>query len=168
MVSIASSCVFIELDTTSPQIAVYAPRYTTADIVNEIVIEANESLSEYQDIYAIDSVGVRHDYTFQRVADDQFVGLIRFNDFPLGITTIYARLKDDVDNFSETVQATLLVKESTPSLKLGIRDSQRAITVNSRIRLHDVSETIRNTRADDKVKRHITLSDRKRTVDIRE
>lgn len=168
MVSLASSCVLIELDTTSPQIAIYAPRYTTQDIVNEIVIEANEALADYQDVYAVDSGGVRHDYTFEQAEPQQFVGLIRFNDFPLGIATIYARLKDDVDNYSETASATLLVKESTPSLNLEIGDSQRSVSVNLRIRVQDASDAVRSTRADDKVKRHITLNDRKRTVDIRE
>lgn len=168
MVSLASSCVFIELDTTSPQIAIYAPRYTTQDIVNEIVIEANEALADYQDVYAVDSGGVRHEYTFEQAQPQQFVGLIRFNDFPLGIATIYARLKDDVDNYSETVSATLLVKESTPSLNLEISDRHRSITADSLIRMQGVSDKIRSTRTDDKMKRHITLNDRKRTVDMRE
>jgi hypothetical protein len=124
-----SSYITIELDTTSPKVEVFAPKYTTDDIINTITVEASEKLANYQDIYVIDSNGVRHDYTFERDSDTTFVGVIRFVNYPLGIATIYARMKDEVDNFSNVASTSVEIKEGLTLLSLEISDSVRDVSL---------------------------------------
>jgi hypothetical protein len=119
-----SSYVILELDTTPPIIEMYAPRYTTSDTVNVITIESNESLAEYQDIYVIDANGDRHDFTFYRESNTEYVGAVRFNNIPTGIVEIFARMKDDVDNFSNVVSATIEVKNTLQSAVGKASDSE--------------------------------------------
>ena len=78
------------LDTTSPNIRINAPLKTTYNIHTYIVIDSSEPLMEYQDIYIIDSNGVRHDLVFL-YQDDRYFGDIIFNEsYSIGIATIYA------------------------------------------------------------------------------
>lgn len=114
--------VLIELDRTPPQINIYAPRYTTKEIVNTIIIESNEPLSNYQEIYVIDYDGVRHDYTFSKDGENRYIGNIRFANFNYGIVTLYARLQDNVGNISSVTSFPIEIKDSISSLKLDIRD----------------------------------------------
>ena len=113
-----SSYVYLELDRTPPIIEIYAPSYTTKDLVNEIIIQSNEKSSLSQnEIYAIDSNGDRHEYTFDYMDDiNQFVGLIKFSNFPVGIATIYARVRDEVGNMSNRVSKSINIKESLTML----------------------------------------------------
>jgi hypothetical protein len=132
--------VLIELDTTSPQIEVFAPRYTTDDIINKITIESNEKLANYQEVYVIDSKGLRHDYTFSRDSENTFTGIIRFINYPLGIATIYARMKDEVDNFSNIASTSIEIKEGLTLLSLDIKDSAMNIEIKDgsmRIEIED-------------------------------
>ena len=100
------------LDTTSPNIRINAPQKTTYNIHTYIVIESNELLMEYQDIYIIDGNGTRHDVTFL-YQDDKYFGDIVFNEtYSIGIATIYARLKDSVGNLSELASATFNIVET--------------------------------------------------------
>lgn len=122
-----TSYVLIELDTTPPDINIYVPSYTTNDLTNEIIIESNESLSNYQEVYVIDSNGDKHDYVFEKVSDKQFLGIVKFANFPMGTSTIYARMKDEVDNLSEIASKSFVIKESLTLLVLDIKDLQRDI-----------------------------------------
>lgn len=106
------SYVVINIDTTNPTISIYAPNYTTQDVVNTITIEADEPIADYQEIYLIDSLSNRYDYTFAKEADNQYVGRIRFNNLPLGVHTMYARVKDEVNNFSNIAVKQIEIKES--------------------------------------------------------
>lgn len=106
------SYVVLNIDTTNPHIEVYAPSYTTPDVVNTITIESSEPVAIYQDIYIIDSQNVRHDYTFLKEDENTYVGRVRFNNLPYGVHTIYARLKDDVDNYSNTAMKSFEMRES--------------------------------------------------------
>lgn len=120
-----SSYVILELDTTAPHIDIYAPSYTTSSALNIITIEADETLAEYQDIYVIDNKGNRHDFTFNRDSDNQYVGAVRFNTMPLGIVQIYARMKDEVDNFSNVASATIEIKNTLQSATAKVSDISR-------------------------------------------
>lgn len=122
-----SSYVLIDLDTTKPEISIYAPRYTTEEITNVITIEANEALSTYQEIYIIDSAGQRHDYTFEKESDNNFVGRIRFNNLPLGIAIIHARVTDEVDNVSDLALSAIEIKKAITLLSLEINEFNRVI-----------------------------------------
>jgi hypothetical protein len=134
------SYVTLELDTTSPTIEIFAPKYTTETITNVITIESNEKLAKYQDIYVIDSKGVRHDYTFEKDSDNTYVGIIRFNNYPIGIATIYARMKDEVDNFSNVATSSIEIKEGLTLLSLEIKDSVRELELKDTVRSVEVDE----------------------------
>lgn len=137
----------LNLDTTPPEVKIIAPQYTSPDIFTHIIIESNEPLMEYQDIYIIDSVGVRHNLIFS-FEETELNGTIQLNSFSQGISTIYCRLKDEAGNLSELVSKTinimegniltislkecaygLTLKETTP--KVDIRISQRKCDVES-------------------------------------
>jgi hypothetical protein len=124
-----SGYVIIGLDTTKPEIEIYAPKYTTKEITNTITIKSNEALADYQEIYVIDSYGDRYDYTFEKESNSEFVGLIKFSNLPIGVVTIYARMKDDVDNYSDTVSLPINLKESLSLLKVDIRDYNKDLNV---------------------------------------
>jgi hypothetical protein len=106
------SYVVLTIDTTNPTVTIYAPSYTTQDVVNTITVEADEPIADYQDIYIVDSQSVRHDYVFAKEDENTYVGRVRFNDLPLGVHTMYARVKDDVDNYSNVAMKVFEVKES--------------------------------------------------------
>jgi hypothetical protein len=103
--------ILIELDTTGPRVEIHAPSYTNKSAKTPINIVANESLASYQEIYIMDAEGVRHDLTFLH-SDNEFVGEMYFNDYPLGVTTIYARVKDTVDNMSNLASFSFYIRES--------------------------------------------------------
>jgi hypothetical protein len=111
-----SSYLTIEFDKTSPIISVFAPRYTTNDVFNTITIESNEKLAEYQDVVIVDSEGNEHGVTFERANDKQYIGNIKFYNLPLGLTRINARMKDDVDNYSNTAYAIIDIKTSIDTI----------------------------------------------------
>lgn len=98
------------LDTNSPKLEIIAPQYTSPDINTEIIIESSEPLLNYQDIYIIDNLGIRHDIILNFNVTE-LTGKVRLNDFPLGIATIYCRLKDEVGNLSELVSKTINITE---------------------------------------------------------
>lgn len=122
-----SSYVIVELDTTAPHIDIYAPRYTTRESLNIITIESDEALAEYQDVYVLDKNGDRHNFTFNRDTDNQYIGIIKFNTMPLGIVQIFARMKDEVDNFSNVASATIEIKNTLQSAVAKVNDKARFI-----------------------------------------
>lgn len=125
-----ASYVEIYFDTSKPTIDVYAPSYTDTELLNEIVVEANEPLSEEHTAYVIDSLGYRHDYTFEKEEENKLVGIIRFATYPLGIATIYVESYDEVLNKSNIVEKSIEIREALTLLKLDIREIDRDINTN--------------------------------------
>lgn len=126
-----ASYIYLELDTTPPEIEIYAPSYTTTDVLNEIVINSvDDKEIVSHEIYVIDSNGNRHDYTFQKSEDGtQYIGIVVFSLFPIGMTTIYAQMTDDVGNISNIVERSFEIKESLTTLVLNIEDKQYENTI---------------------------------------
>ena len=122
-----ASYIVIEFDRTAPEIEMFAPSYTTNEITTVITIEANESMSSYQEFYAIDNLGNRHIYTFHQEDPNTYIGRIRFNTVPLGLVNLYARVKDEVDNISDVAMATIEVKEHNQLLKLSTKHAARNV-----------------------------------------
>lgn len=103
----------LELDTTGPIIQINAPTYSSRESDNIITVVGNETLSSYQDIYIVDSTGVRHDVTFSFDGNETFTGDIVFNGYPIGVATIFAQLQDEVGNNSNIAQAHISIIAST-------------------------------------------------------
>lgn len=138
--------VFINIDTTSPNIEIYAPSYTTNELLNEITIQANEQLSlNNSKVYAIDSNGVRYDYTFQ-LEGDKYVGYVKFSDVPVGsIVTLYAQVADDYDNVSNLISKAVFVANQVTKLSLDIDDKPFiSVSVSDEQRKLDISDEARN------------------------
>jgi hypothetical protein len=117
-----SSYVVLTIDTTNPNVEIYAPSYTTRDVTNVIRIEANEPITNYQEFYVIDSNDVRHDYVFAQEDENTWIGRIRFNDLPYGVHTIYARVKDLVNNYSNLAVKPFELRESLRKGNIAISD----------------------------------------------
>lgn len=99
----------LDLDTTAPNVEIYAPYFTTPNATAYIFVEADEPLDNWQEIYTIDSAGTRRDYTFHFDGNSQFTGEISMIDYPEGNVTICARVRDTVHNTSHLVEKTMLV-----------------------------------------------------------
>ena len=138
------SYVLVTLDTTPPQIQIFAPSYTTRELTNYITIRSNEPISSYQEVYVIDSDNVRHDYTFKKEVDS-LIGTMKFSNFPLGSAIIYATLADEVENLSETASKPIHIRENLTSLRLDIKDyaAQVAIEDNTAFKLIQMNDTSR-------------------------
>jgi hypothetical protein len=137
-----ASYVVLNIDTTSPNIEIYAPSYTTTDILNEIVVQADESLSlDYYELYAIDSNGIRYNYDFL-LDDDRFIGHVKFADMPVGsIITFYAKVMDKVGNVSNLIEKAIHIADSITLLKLEISDRDIAnVEIDDKSRSVEVSD----------------------------
>lgn len=138
-----ASYVLIELDTSPPLIEIYAPGYTTKDIVNQISIVSDEELDNTHEVYSEDSTGeVRH-YTFHKTAPNTFTGLIRFSN-ALGIVTVYARVKDTVGNFSNVVSKSIEIKESLNLLTMEVSEHARELNTVDKCTEPHISSQTRN------------------------
>jgi hypothetical protein len=144
--NMASNYLLLELDTTAPTLHIYAPSYTTRSTITPITIEANETIGSHQEIYVIDSAGNRKDLTFTHEGSS-LVGELSFNDYPIGIATLYVRLKDEVDNVSSLYSHTISIMESeilTSEMKIEIMQNQMGVvTMNQMINV----QTMKNEMA---------------------
>lgn len=147
-----ASSFLLELDTTPPVVSIVAPNYTIPNIETKIVINSNEILATYQDFYVLDSNGIRHNVIFE-YKKDSFLGVIDFWNFPIGIATIYARVRDEVYNLSEVDIATINVKEaaqifitiSSNTRKIEATESQMALMITEKqrkIEIEDISREV--------------------------
>lgn len=130
----------LTLDTTAPTVSILAPSYTTPQTSDEITVLGNETLSTTQDIYIIDSNGVRRDYTFD-YQTDRFVGLVSWDGYPYGPATIYAQIKDEVDNTSALASKSINIRSGSTLefLRLDISDRCATVDVNHRCAKLDIS-----------------------------
>lgn len=160
-----SSFVYITLDTRPPEIEIFAPSYTTTDMVTIIRIETNEKVSDFQEIYVVDSNGVRHDYTFNKVEDNLIIGEVSFFNFPFGITTVYVSLMDKVGNKSSLVNKSIVIRENSTLLNLKINDRIR----DSYIKVSDCLNSIKEYSKEVDVSDHdvnTVIDDNKRNIEI--
>lgn len=151
----------LELDTTPPNIEILSPSYTTKSASIEIMIEADEELSSYQNIYLVDNNGETHPLVFKHMGN-YLEGVIATNMIPVGVATIYAQLKDTVDNISKLVSYSFKVIGGNP-LSLNINDFHAEINVNSKCRYVASTSYSRKTITDSK-SRSINLYSGDRTV----
>ncbi|MDW7673790.1 MAG: hypothetical protein SCK28_04550 [Bacillota bacterium] len=155
----------LELDTTPPNISIIAPNYTVPNVETEIIIEGNEVLSQFQDIYIIDAKGTRHDVIFN-YSNDKFIGRLIFNDFSIGIATVHARLKDEVLNLSDRVSKTIDIRMAT-KLILTIDEITREICAANKTRFITLSESIRGLNCFKNI-RGTVIYEATRKIEVRE
>lgn len=143
-----SSSFILELDTTPPEITINAPSYTTKFIPNTIYVTSNEILSDsYENIYIVDSNGATHDIDLSFDGNKIYSGSVIFKDYPNGVATIYAQLKDDVGNVSQLVSKTInvIVSSDHLMLRLSMLKTTRGVTlgeINNSIILGEVTQGI--------------------------
>jgi hypothetical protein len=106
----ANNYVLLTLDTTAPSLNIYAPSFTTRTSRTPITIEADEPIQQ-QEIYLLDAEGERHDVTFS-LHENILEGELYFDSFPLGISTLYVRVKDEVENESDLYTHSFSIVES--------------------------------------------------------
>lgn len=120
----------LELDTTPPLVEIFAPTYTVRGINNDVEVVANEELSLFQEIYIIDSLGVRHDLIFSHNGD-RFVGVVNFEGYPVGSASLYATVKDTLLNQSYLVYEIIDIISDLDAMRMtvDIEDVARNIVI---------------------------------------
>jgi hypothetical protein len=122
----------LELDTTPPQIEIFAPSYTSNTSLTTITIEANEDLAKYQNIYMTDQYSNTYPlYFIQR--GNKLIGYVNFMSNG-GIYTIYAQVKDEVHNESDLISFSIRVL-SGDVLSLSIDDAGRTVNLMNNDRM---------------------------------
>lgn len=137
-----ASFIKLALDISPPKVEILSPNYTTTTAKTEIRVSCNEVLDTWQDIYIVDSLGNRHDLTF-RYDNNEFVGELYFNDYPYGISTIYAQVRDDVYNKSALVSKTINIVGSE-TLTISISESINLVKLEESIQSVKLSDDILN------------------------
>lgn len=142
-----SSYFTLELDTTGPTIQINAPTYSSRESNNTITVVGNEKLSNYQDIYIVDSSGNTHNVTFSFDGNETFSGNVIFSNYPIGVATIFAQLQDEVGNPSNVAQAHIsIITSSYYSLfKLTLLDESRSMKIPIQTRTEDISSNNLNS-----------------------
>lgn len=102
----------LELDTTPPTIEIFTPNSASHKYSTTVRIESNEELLEYQNIYAINSLGYRQELHFI-YHYFYYEGEIIFEN-ENEIVTVFAQLKDTVGNISELVSKPVRVLDGQP------------------------------------------------------
>lgn len=145
----AQSYVILTLDTTAPDVEVLMPNYTTMQARTEIRVVANELLAEWQEIYVIDSLDNRHDLNF-RHEEKELVGIVVFEEYPLGISTVHARVMDEVGNKSSIAKKSIRILDAE-SLTVSLSESINDVSVSI--------ENYQNVTVEDEMINEVTLYD---------
>lgn len=106
----------LELDTTSPEVEIYAPDYTTRETENIVTIKANEALSSQYEARVIDSDSNIHELNFLMQDESTLFGRFTLPNASLGEATLYVIVSDEVGNVTESV-FVFEIKESVTILK---------------------------------------------------
>jgi hypothetical protein len=161
-----SSYIYLTLDTTPPEIDIFTPNYTTNSARTEITVTSNEPLAQWQDVYIIDSLGRRHDVVF-RNDGDELVGEIIFDGYPLGISTVYARVMDEVGNKSALASKSFNIV-SSETLTISLSESVNDIVIKSENGFDVmVVEGVRielNVTVEDEVSNHVDVDDESTSI----
>lgn len=163
----SESYFILTLDTTSPEVEIYMPSYTTRYIIDEIRVVANEPLSLHSEIYIIDSVGKRHDLTF-RLKGNEYIGLVQFDGYPLGISTLYAQVYDIGWNKSPLVSKSFQIIKSE---EINLQTSDNIQNVSS-IDISEVDlllgEDYMRTKSEEKEEASIRISESIQSIETEE
>lgn len=151
---------FLTLDTTPPQINIYAPTYTNRLTTDEIRVEASEPLEEFQNFYIIDCEGKKHNLIFTQESDTVYTGQLTFSGYPYGIATIFAQVKDTVDNPSRLATANINVIPvfNSYSLNMNLTEAVMGVNFSEESKVLNLSEQVRGVNASEKDMTSLQLS----------
>lgn len=102
---------FLQLDTTAPTLKIYAPTYTNKYTENYISIMSSEDIGSVLSLYSIDAKGNRFEHTFI-IEENELIGVIRFNQHAIGVSSLYYQVTDSVDNVSGIYKADINITEN--------------------------------------------------------
>ena len=105
-----SSFLNVTLDTTKPCIEVYTPEYASIGSDMEVVIIADETLDNYQDIYILHNNKKTQLIFLQK--KNKLKGIIPLNDIKEGNMEIHVQLRDEVYNLSEKIVKNIVILEN--------------------------------------------------------
>ena len=89
----------IELDTTPPELTLYAPQYAQYGEVIEFIVEANEKLDPYKQNAYVMFGNKRYDIVLRyNEENNEYVGLFQTNIYASETCIIYVELYDEVGN----------------------------------------------------------------------
>lgn len=147
-----SNYFFLGLDTTPPEIEIYAPNYTNRLTNDEIRVEASEPLMEFQNIYVVDATGNKHDLILYRESEKVYVGQLTFSGYPFGIATIFAQLKDEVGNPSRLASFNINIVPvyNSYSLNMTLTELVSGVNLSEGTNSLTMSEQIQNLILSDK------------------
>jgi len=119
----------LTLDTTAPEIIINAPSTVYEELV--FTVEANEELDTYQNIYIIDAEGTRHDLILL-YDDTSFYGTVNLSDYPEGVMTIYAQVRDKL--FNKSVLASKQIVKTSSVLKFKTFNVEKIINIKTQVK----------------------------------
>lgn len=128
----------VSLDTTSPTIEIQSPSYSTRTLPLSVTVQGDELLDTTAEIYTIDSLGVRRNYNFT-YQTTRFSSSIDLTSYPLGMITIYAKVRDTVFNYSALVSKQVNLVASSDAIKVKVDAPRvRALSVEKQVRKVEV------------------------------
>jgi hypothetical protein len=109
----------LQLDTISPKIEIFAPRYIGKGEYMEFRVSSNE----YIDIYKAKAVdNGKNDFTIILSRDgEEFTGLVQINGFESGIAKIVVDMYDEVHNKTTTEKAFLVLSNVIDKINITTR-----------------------------------------------
>jgi hypothetical protein len=137
----------VTLDTTPPTVIIYAPTTIFEKSFEHISIEANENLDLKQEIYIVDSLNKRHDYTFVLEPDKKTLfGSVSFQDYPNGIATLFVIVYDEVWNKSMLYRKAINVGnvdvDNIENVKLNLEMQQKEYEIVLNEKIADITVTL--------------------------
>jgi hypothetical protein len=144
---LAQSWVNITLDTSPPTVIIHAPTIIIEKNYEYITIEANENLDIRQEVYIVDSLNKRHDYTFALEPDKKTLfGNVSFQDYPNGMATLFVIVYDEVWNKSMLYRKSINVgnvdTENFENVKLNLEIFQKEYEVLLNEKIADITVTL--------------------------
>ena len=157
----------LELDTTGPSVSISAPYYTLPNTETEILINSSKNVApDYQDIYIMDSLNVRHDVIFAQKGDSSFIGRLYFSDYHIGIAQIFAQIRDDVFNLSNLAIAAIDIRRGA-KVDIEAKDSVRSLELSEETRQLITAEETRSINTIE-ILRDIDLQANTQTIEVTE
>jgi hypothetical protein len=137
----------ITLDTSPPTVIIHAPTIIIEKNYEYITIEANENLDIRQEVYIVDSLNKRHDYTFALEPDKKTLfGNVSFQDYPNGMATLFVIVYDEVWNKSMLYRKSINVgnvdTENFENVKLNLEIFQKEYEVLLNEKIADITVTL--------------------------